>query len=169
MRKIFSIVLLFISLFITGCKNADEKHPASGESTGITLDKVKLTGLNGQRIDLSQYNGKTVFVNFWATWCTPCIGEMPSLQQMTEKLKEKKIVFLFASDETTDEIEGFKNTKNYSLDFVRAENFSDLNIMGLPTTFIFDKNGKLAFSEMGAREWDSEESISLITKINNQQ
>jgi thiol-disulfide isomerase/thioredoxin len=158
---LFAIALILIS----SCKEKDDRNSPEN-SSAISISMLQLTALNGQSIDLSQYKGKTVFINFWATWCKPCVAEMPSLQRMTEKLKGGNIVFLFASDEISTEIEEFKNTKGYALDFVRVENFSDLNIMGLPTTFIFDKNGKLIFSEMGAREWDSEESISLITKSN---
>lgn len=163
--KLFFKTFLFVLLIATACNEVEKKPTAANELTEIAFEKIKLADLNGQSIDLSQYKGKTVFINFWATWCKPCIGEMPSLERLTDKLKDENIVFLFASDETIEEIEEFKNAKSYSLDFVRAENLSDLNLMVLPTTFIFDKNTKLAFSEMGAREWDNEENVALITKI----
>jgi thiol-disulfide isomerase/thioredoxin len=163
--KIF-LISIPVFLVIISCKHTDNKS-STGNTSTITLAKVSLSDLNGQSIDLSQYKGKVVFINFWATWCKPCLAEMPSLQKMSEKLKDKNIVFFFASDEPGDEIAAFKNEKNYDFNFTQAKNSAELNIMGLPTTFIFDKNGMLAFSEMGARDWNSDESISLITKIIN--
>ncbi len=62
------------------------------------LTKVRLKELEGQPINLSQFEGKTVFINFWATWCKPCIQEMPTIEILQDKLKNEKIVFLFASN-----------------------------------------------------------------------
>lgn len=163
LNKTVSKLGLLFFLIVTACNDNDKGGTVKVESVA----KVSLSDLNGQSIDLSQYKGKVVFINFWATWCKPCLAEMPSLQKMSEKLKDKNIVFFFASDEPGDEIAAFKNEKNYDFNFTQAKNSAELNIMGLPTTFIFDKNGMLAFSEMGARDWNSDESISLITKIIN--
>jgi thiol-disulfide isomerase/thioredoxin len=158
---------LLVLLTVSACKETSKKEPeqAVTVSSELTINKVKLADLGGELIDFSKYAGKNVFINFWATWCKPCVTEMPSLQSLTGKLKQENIVFLFASDEATEEIEEFKNAKGYSMEFVKTESLADLSIMGLPTTFIFDKNGKLVFSEMGARKWDSEESIALIKQF----
>jgi thiol-disulfide isomerase/thioredoxin len=127
-----------------------------------------LFDLDGQQVELNKYYGKTVFINFWATWCKPCIEEMPSIQNAITALSDKEIVFLFASDETKEEIETFISANNYRFKFLTAGNMEELNVRGLPTTFIFDANGRLVFSEMGARKWDSRESIALLTKITDQ-
>jgi thiol-disulfide isomerase/thioredoxin len=170
MKTVNKIILksgLLVLLAVSACKDTFKKDPeqAVTGSSEITINKVKLAGLDGQSIDFSKYAGKTIFINFWATWCKPCVSEMPSLQSLTGKLKEVNIVFFFASDEASEEIEKFKNAKGHSMEFVKAESLADLNIMGLPTTFIFDKNGKLVFSEMGARQWDSEQSIALVKQF----
>jgi thiol-disulfide isomerase/thioredoxin len=162
MKRIYP--LIFVLALIVSCKQKNERNNVKRISP-LLISEIKLSNLMSEPIDLLQYKGRTVFINFWATWCKPCVAEMPSLQRMTKKLDGENIVFLFASDETGREIEEFKRTKGYTLDFVKAGNLSDLNVMGLPTTFIFDKNGELVFSEIGARQWDSVESISLITQI----
>jgi thiol-disulfide isomerase/thioredoxin len=162
MKRIYP--LIFVLALIVSCKQKNERNDVKRRSP-LLISEIKLSNLMSEPIDLLQYKGRTVFINFWATWCKPCVAEMPSLQRMTKKLDGKNIVFLFASDETGREIEEFKRTKGYTLDFVKAGNLSDLNVVGLPTTFIFDKNGELVFSEIGARQWDSVESISLITQI----
>src|SRR5687767_1362356 len=89
----FSLLLL-----LAGCKlRCKEKNFAAADSS---LESVKLTDLENKIIDIRQYSGKTVFINFWATWCKPCIAEMPSIQKAQEILKNKEVVFLLASSES---------------------------------------------------------------------
>jgi thiol-disulfide isomerase/thioredoxin len=129
------------------------------------ISKVKLKELTGQSIDLAQFEGKAVFINFWATWCKPCIVEMPTIAAAQEKLKNEKVVFLFASNEEPDRIEKFAKKHSYDFHYVRLENMEALKIQALPTTFIFDPEGKIKFSENGFRAWDEAVNIELITKI----
>ena len=165
----FRIGLLFL-FTISACKNATETKETNKSTDKISqkgnaIAQLHLTDLHDQPIDLEKYKGKTVFINFWATWCKPCREEMPSIQEAMKILKDKKIEFLFASDETTEQIEEFKVAHEYSFNYVKVGSLSELNIMGLPTTFIFNSNGELIFSEMGYRKWDDEANIDLI--LNN--
>ena len=162
----FRIGLLFLFL-ISACKNATEKKGAntsqdkiSQKSTEIT--QLHLNDLHDQPIDLEKYKGKIVFINFWATWCKPCREEMPSIKAAMEILKDEKVEFLFASDESTQQIEEFKAVHEYDFNYVKVENLSELNIMGLPTTYIFNPNGELIFSDMGYRKWNDKANIDLI-------
>ena len=118
-------------------------------------------------VDLDIYKGKTVFINFWATWCKPCLEEMPSIEKAQKLLKDTNIEFLFASDETTQPIEEFKTEHEYKFNYVTVENMGTFNIAGLPTTCIFNPKGKLVFSEMGYRKWDDKENIDLLLEIIN--
>lgn len=162
----FKINFLFL-IIICACKNANETNEASKKQKEISQQKIPITqiylnDLKGQPIDLEKYKGKTVFINFWATWCKPCREEMPSIQEAMKILKDEKVEFLFASDESADQIEEFKATNEYSFNYVKVESLSELNIMGLPTTFIFNPNGELIFSEMGYRKWNDKDNIDLI-------
>lgn len=158
--------LCLLILFGTvACNDTGEQQPASNSSSQISIDKIKLMDLNGQPVDLTKYKGKTIFLNFWATWCRPCREEMPSIEKAMEILKDESIAFFFASDESNQEIDEFKRTSKFNFNYVRTEDLADLNIMGLPTTFIFDADGKLVFSEMGYRKWDDKTNIELIRKI----
>lgn len=167
MKNLF--LFLACILFLSVCKPKDKDNNNNNNSvtsTTVIPDKqIKLLAQTNSGIDLSPYKGKVVFINFWATWCKPCVSEMPSLQQLTNKLKDENIVFLFASDEAVGEIDDFKKSNNYTMEFAKVESLGDLNISAIPTTFIYDKNGALAFTETGARQWDSEESIAMVTKI----
>lgn len=159
----YSGLLLLILIF--SCNDEKETAPVLSDQADFNTSMIRLTGLNGQSVNMDQYKGKTFFVNFWATWCKPCLQEMPSIQSAKEILKDEDIVFLFASDETVEQIEGFRTSHDYDFNYVRAENMEELNIMALPTTFIFDKNGKLVFNEMGYRKWDEKTNIDLILNI----
>ena len=131
------------------------------------FDKARLTDLESKAIDLGQYKGKTIFLNFWATWCKPCIAEMPSIQKARDILQHEEVVFLLASAESTEEIKLFRTAHNYPFNYTRIENSEELNIQGLPTTFIFDQKGQLVFAEMGARKWDEKANIDMVLKIIN--
>ena len=101
-------------------------------------------------------------MNFWATWCRPCLEEMPSIEKVKQELEGGNVEFLFASDEEPDQINSFKKKKNFNFRYVRVKNLESLNIQALPTTFIFDEEGNLIFSEAGYRDWSLEENKSLI-------
>ncbi len=135
--------------------------------TDNDLSKIRLKELNDRQIDLTQYRGKTVFINFWATWCKPCIQEMPTIAHAMDSLKNDNIVFLFASNEEVSEIEKFKKKRPYDFQYVRLENMEALGITALPTTFVYNPQGKLEFSEAGFRSWDAPENIELIKNIMN--
>ncbi|MFZ1806949.1 MAG: TlpA disulfide reductase family protein [Cyclobacteriaceae bacterium] len=152
MRKVlkqFSLVVIFcIPLF--NCTGSQSE-----------LDKIELQALDGTPIDMDEYQGKTIFINFWATWCKPCIQEMPTIAKAQEQLKD--VVFLFPSNESVDLIEGFKEKRNFDFNYVQIQNMEALNIMALPTTYIFNSKGELIFSEAGFRDWSTEENLALIT------
>jgi len=168
--KLFLLVLIiFISLITPACGEQKMKDDKTEPASRTGIEKVRLTNLNGEVVDLNNYKTKTVFINFWATWCKPCIEEMPTIKNAMNSFKIKSIEFLFASDETRDEIQSFEAAHDYNLNYLIAGNMEELNIMGLPTTFIFNKNGKLVFSEMGYRKWDDPANIDLIMKIVDQE
>lgn len=163
------IKLFFIVFIIIGCNDAQNKKSGAGAAASVKPGNIKLTDLKGDSIDMVKYKGKVVFINFWATWCKPCIEEMPTIKNAIAILNNDRIEFLFASDETTEQIESFENKHNYNLNYVKAGNLEELGIMVLPTTFIFDREGKQVFSEMGYRKWDDKTNLDLLSKIANEQ
>lgn len=138
------------------------------EQSAMVASQIKLTDLEGKEVDLTEFEGKTIFVNFWATWCRPCIQEMPSIAALQTQLEGKNIEFIFASDEEVDKIQKFMESRMMKLNFVRVENPESLGIQALPTTFIFDGEGNLVFSEMGFRKWDDPATVEMVTKLINE-
>ena len=160
--------LFFLFLFIlASCTGGIKDQSISTTKTDNDIVKVKLKELNGKDIDLEQYKGKTIFINFWATWCKPCIQEMPSIESAQDKLKNENVIFLLASNEDTEQIEKFIKNHSYTFHYAHLENLEVLAIQALPTTYIFNTEGKLKFSETGSRKWDDAASMDLLTKIMN--
>lgn len=156
-----SIILIVLSFCFSTCNSRTENDGI------VKLEDVQLSTLQGEKIDINEFEGKVIFINFWATWCGPCIIEMPGIQKAQNLMKDKDVVFLLASNEEPDQIERFSKKYDYIFRFVHLNNMEDLKIPALPTTFIFDAEGTLKFSETGSRMWDEPANIELINKIIN--
>lgn len=155
---IFCCVLLFI-----GCNTTEKK------SKEPTTDLEKLTyfkDLEGNTIDISDYKGKKVLVNFWATWCGPCKKEMPDLLEAQEILKDENYVFLLVSDESVEKISAFKSASEYDFTFLKStKSMANQGIYALPTTFVYSEDGKLSEKITGMVLWSSEEMLEKLKSI----
>ena len=152
-------------LGIIACNGVENQKSPAPKSQISQIDNVRLTDLSGQPIDLRKYAGKTIFINFWATWCQPCIAEMPFIQNAQEILKKEAVLFFLASAETEDEIKTFQNNNHFKFRYVRIANLEELDIQALPTTLIFNAEGELAYSQQGVQKWNDKAHIELILKI----
>ncbi|MDY2587131.1 TlpA family protein disulfide reductase [Winogradskyella aquimaris] len=112
---------------------------------------------NGSVLDFKTTKGKVVFINFWATWCPPCIAEMPSLQSLYNDYSEK-VVFLFVTNDNFKTVNSFKAKGNYTFDVFRPINQvpSALETASIPRTFIINKKGEIVVDESGAVNWNGE-------------
>ena len=158
-----SLFILFL-ITLAGCSSKK-----TGEQSSIVASQIKLTDLEGKEVDLTKFEGKTIFVNFWATWCRPCIQEMPSIAALQTQLAGKNIEFFFASDEEVDKIQKFMESRKMTLNFVRVENPESLGMQALPTTFIFDGEGNMVHSEVGFRKWDEPATVEMVMKLINEE
>ncbi|MFN2457659.1 MAG: TlpA family protein disulfide reductase [Chitinophagaceae bacterium] len=162
------VILSILFIGFIACNNRENEKQDSSSEVVREIDKIRLTDIKGQLHSLKQYEGKVILINFWATWCKPCIQEMPSIKEMQDILQNENIIFLMASNETPEQIKEFANTHDYKFNFVRIENSEEINVQALPTTFIFNKKGDLVFSETGSRKWNEKSNIDLILKIAKQ-
>jgi thiol-disulfide isomerase/thioredoxin len=131
--------------------------------------EVTLPDLNGRQVSLSDFKGKILFVNFWATWCPPCREEMPSMQKLHARLKDKD--FLIVAIDLQESAEPVKKFLNeYELTFMtlldsKGETGPLFGINSIPTTLIMDKNGMIIGVAMGPRDWASKKSIALFEHL----
>jgi thiol-disulfide isomerase/thioredoxin len=167
-QKIIStrIFSLSVVLLVIGCKEANKDKPVT-ILPDKTFEKVKLADLKGNSFSLKQYAGKTIFLNFWATWCKPCIAEMPTIEKAQNILNKEEVIFLMASSEATEEIDAFRKAHDFNFNYCQIQNSEELGFQALPTTYIFNAEGDLIFSESGYRKWDEKSNIDMIFKIVN--
>lgn len=126
------------------------------------ISKIKLADAKGQALDSEQFDNKIVILNLWATWCTPCIREMPDLVKMQNELPVD-FVLLLASDESLEKIQQFTERRPFDLTFAQIQtSVESLGVYSLPTTFIIGKDGQLLETLVGARKWDSTEQIEQL-------
>lgn len=151
---------LFLSLVLLAGCSGSSKDQSGNDYADLT--NVRLINIDNHRIDLKQDAGKIVFINFWATWCGPCIKEMPAIERAQELLKNENVVFYLASSESLDEIRNFKKNHPSQLKYVQVENSEDLFVNVLPTTYIYDEKGKMVYSQIGMREWDMKNNLEII-------
>lgn len=158
------ILLVFTFTFI-GCTGSTTSETAESEATNM-LDGLKLKTIDGKDFDKEKLKGKTVFINFWASWCGPCISEMPSIQELQKKVANENIEFLLVSNEHEKQIKNFVDNHDFQMDFARLDMpLEQLEVQGLPTTYIISPDGNIAYSEMGARDWSTEESIKIVKGV----
>jgi thiol-disulfide isomerase/thioredoxin len=125
--------------------------------------KTSFVDLKNQKVDLKSYKGKKIIVNYWATWCKPCIIEMPGLIRAQEILKNHNYTFLLVSDEKISKISKFKNDKKYNFNFLKSVGSNErLGIYSLPTAYIFNEKGIKIETIVGTIVWDSEQMIKKL-------
>lgn len=164
------LYLFVLALFTVHCsgtkKTTQEQIQTSNESAdNHELSYIKMTDLNGKPVRLSDFAGKAVFLNFWATWCGPCASEMPSIEAASEQFKDD-IVFLAVSNESPATIQSYLKKHPYNFRFAHLEgSFLDVYIVKLPTTMLIDRNGHLVSEEEGFRIWTESTNLEKLHSL----
>ena len=162
--KQFYTILLTLLLFVASPLQAGELKPYSGKS----LPDFTLTDRANKAHTLSEYQGQVVLVNFWATYCTPCIKEMPSMQRLKEKMAGKPFTILAVDmAEEKENVQAFLKRYDINVDFPilfdpQGIVIEQWRISAVPTTFILDKRGDFRYALYGGLEWDSDEVVKII-------
>lgn len=125
-----------------------------------------LQQLNSDEVNFSQSKGKIVIVNFWATWCPPCVAEMPSFQKLYNDYGTK-VDFYFITSEKAEKVEKFmvKNGYNLPIYFETSATPKLMESNILPTTYLISKSGKIIIDEEGTADWYSTKMRDLIEKL----
>jgi len=132
-------------------------------------DDFSLIDVKGVSHSLSQYRGKVVIVNFWASWCPPCVHEMPSMSGLKRVFKNRPLEILAINlGEKSDDINEFLS--KHPVDFpVLLDSEQKMpkkwNVFAFPTSYILDKNGVIRFSVAGGLDWNSKEVKAKIDQL----
>lgn len=161
------LAVLCMTLF--SCKQAQKEKAGTPESKPEPMENLVTStyeDLAGNPIELTDYTGKRVLVNYWATWCRPCIEEMPDLLKLQEVLATENYVLVLASDESTIKIENFKQQRGFDFNFIKYNGtYAELNIDALPVSFVYNEAGEAILRFDGAMEWTTSEVIDQLKNI----
>ena len=134
----------------------------------IPAPKIPFINQDGKKTNLHVLKGNWLLVNFWATWCTPCIRELPYIYNLKQEMSTSKIKILLISIDRSGssifqpfldklKLKGLKSASDPKAALMRA-----LKLSGVPTSLLIDPNGLIAGSLTGDAKWDSPEAVSLL-------
>lgn len=141
---------------------------------GLPAPNIELTdSLYSNKLQLSDLKGSVIFVNFWATWCPPCIDELPSIQRLSKIFQSNpdfRMVTILYNDDI-NRVNYYMKEMNYTFPvYIDSEGSAakEFGITGVPETFIIDRRGILRNKVIGPSEWDSPYVIELLSKLLNE-
>ena len=178
MKKIVTtLTLLWATLLATPhLVSANAAVEAASEAMDITLPNIRyfapdfqFKNLAGKQVKLSDYEGQTIMLNFWATWCIPCRQEMPDLQQLWNKYRDQGFAVLaVSSDIDTQAVHDFAKKMNLSFPVLLdpEDTLRDpYEILAVPMTYLVGRDGKISGRVLGIRDWASPEAFELIEAL----
>jgi peroxiredoxin len=161
----FGAILLIVVGTAVGVISVQE-HSGDGLRTGSPVPGFQLAALGGGTTDLAAYRGHVVLVNFWATWCPPCVSEMPSLDRLSRILAPEGLVVLGLSVDADEEaLRAFVEHHRLGFTILRdpgAHTAAAFRITGYPQTFLIGRDGTLVKTFLGPAEWDTPEAVGYF-------
>ena len=137
---------------------------------GVNAPNFTLPDLDGKMVSLADYKGKVVLLNIWATWCRPCVEEMPSMEKLHQELKGEKFVILAVSIDEAGVKAVRPFMKKHKLSFpALIDSAGTINslyqISGVPESFILDKQGRILEEVIGPRDWAAAGALKYFRSL----
>lgn len=168
---IFLIVILFGILILLQTKDSFF-NPSSGPrlAKGLPVPNFSLPDLDGQMVGLADYRGKVVLLNIWATWCPPCVEEMPSMEKLYQELQGEGFEILAVSIDESGAPDVLPFMQKHKLSFPALIDSKGAlkglyQTTGVPESFIIDKDGILVEKIFGPRNWAIPEAIGFFRNL----
>ena len=166
----FVFFLMLLPFQVTANPLLFEKMGIVAPKSSKMAPEFKLNNIRGGTTELSDFKGKVVLVNFWATWCAACVEEMESMQNLYNDLKKKDVEIVAISIDrwNEDRIIDYADKKNLNFHILRDPDQKvrkQYYIMGLPTSYLIDGDGKIRGYVSGARTWDSLTSKNTLLSL----
>lgn len=168
----FALLILVAGLAVLGWTLRDRFRPAAA---GDVVPAYAARTLDGQVVSLDQLRGNVVLLNVWATWCVPCVKELPALERLYQKLGAEGLKVIAVSVDPPaaatgpyNELRTFVDHLNLTFTILHdpERRAQDLFApVGLPTTILIDREGHIHSTILGAREWDDETHVREIRAL----
>lgn len=174
----FIFVVLLIAIIIPGTRQTlqsfviratmfqphetkEVKYISKSESNWTLRD------MQGNIVNLNDFKDEVLFINIWATWCPPCIAELPSIQELYNKYGNQ-IRFLLVSNEEKSVLDKFLIKKKYDLpvyQIISGQIPPELTSKSIPATYLISKNGRIVIDKKGAANWNGERMQEMIEQL----
>jgi len=173
-RTVILILLIIAGLLILLLLNRNRSYNNSAKivpvEIGLPAPDFTFPSMAGKMVNLSDYRGKVVLVNIWATWCASCVDEMPSMEKLYQKLKGKDFDILAVSIDSLGAKVVAPFMKKYKLTFPALIDSAGAIKMGyrttgVPESFIIDKDGILVKKIIGPLDWAKPETLHLFQRL----
>ena len=159
------LVVLIVGLLSTTGGHAAE-FEARASQPAPALEARDLTGATKT---LADYRGKVLLLNYWASWCPPCLREMPSLERLRASMAGRPLeIVAIDSAESAEEVSAYMSRMKLGFSVLLDENGSNTQrwkVFALPTTFLLDGEGRVRYVLKGATEWDETEALRVIESL----
>jgi peroxiredoxin len=166
-----SFCLLAASAVQADWQKPELSHNLSRLDQPVEAPAFELMNMDDEKVSLADFKGKVVMINFWATWCPPCVREMPSMERLHNKLDDNAFSVI-AINQMEDPDTVFAFTGQLELDptfdilFDRDSKVSyAYGVHGLPTTYLIDKQGRIRYRAVGGRLFDHEAVVKIIQQL----
>lgn len=164
-----AVTLLVASAAIAGpavAQTADADPPGL-EFYGEADYAWSLRTLDGDRVSLEELRGEVLFINLWATWCTPCVVEMRSIERLRDSLGDVDVRFLVVTHEDARPVERFLRARSYDLPiYLEVSPMPEAyGLEVLPTTYVVDRRGRIVLKHRGAARWDDDSVRGFLAHL----
>jgi len=160
MKKILLFVTLAVILLLAFLMNRYWVAPE------VPFHALELEDLDGRPFHLAEQEGKVLLINFFATWCKPCIAEMPDIDKAARQLPEAGYLFLAISDESPEKLKRFAEKNDYGFRILRLKSsLKAIDIYSIPTTYLLSPTGEVVLRKVGAYDWDSADMMATYRQL----
>jgi peroxiredoxin len=164
-----SILLLGLNFLLSCSYRGLEENAAGPAVQGQMAPNFSFSDQFGRKLSLTEFRGKVVLINFWATWCPPCRDEIPSMESLQRQMDKNEFAILALSvDDSWDQVNQFKNQSGFDLpvyaDFEKKIS-SLYGTFKYPETYVLDREGIVALKIIGPTDWTAPELLAFLRKL----
>jgi len=164
-------VATVLVLWALAAESSDAVLPGTVELKPVesrTAPAVILASPARQSYELRDYGGVVTLVHFWASWCEPCLKELPELQELDDRYRGKGLNIIAVAEDSHNAVSSFMSSRTVRLNVIVDQYGVGLRaykVKALPSTFLVDKNGKIGYSATGPVNWNGEEALQILNRL----